>query len=414
VNFEKSKHFLIVTQYFWPETFRVNDLALGLVSRGHKVTVLTGIPNYPKGSFFDGYKLWQSAEEWNGVEIIRSPLLPRGRGKGWQLALNYLSFAIFGTITGIVKCRGNYDTILGFAPSPITSAFPAIALRSIKKIPFAFWLQDLWPESLTAAGMPLPSALMKLVRMMVDFIYKRCDSVFIQSPGFKQHVLSAGIPESKIHYVPNWAEELFQPVKANSEFAVKESLPQGFKVFFAGNIGKAQDFETILEAAKILRQNKKIHWVILGEGRQLKWVKKEIEKHQMKENFHLLGRKPMELMPSFFAHANVLLATLKKNPAFSVTIPSKIQSYLACKKPIIVSIEGVGAEIIRNSHSGICVAPGEPSKLADAVLEIFEMDKTAQEKLGENGLRYYQSEFERNMVIDRIIKKSSELQGKVL
>ncbi len=413
MNINKSKHFLIVTQYFWPETFRVNDLALGLISRGHKVTVLTGIPNYPKGSFFKGYKFWQSNEDWKGIKIVRSPLFPRGKGKGWQLALNYLSFAIFGTITGLIKCRDQYDTILGFAPSPVTSAFPAITLRAIKRVPFAFWLQDLWPESLTAAGMPLPRILMKLVRIMVDFIYKRCDSIFIQSPGFKRHVLDAGISESKIHYVPNWAEEIFQPMVANEEFAKKEMLPEGFKVFFAGNIGKAQDFETILEAAKILKHQKIIHWVVLGEGRQLKWVKKEISKHKMHETFHLLGRKPMEQMPSFFAHANVLLATLKKNPVFSLTIPSKIQSYLACKKPIIVSIEGVGSEVIKKSQSGISVSPGEPIKLANAVVEIFNMDKVTQEELGENGLRYYRSEFERNMIIDRIINKSSELQGKV-
>lgn len=410
VNPSRPKHFLIVTQYFWPETFRINDLALGLLSRGYKVTVLTGIPNYPKGKFYKNYKLFSPAEDWKGVKIIRSPLIPRGTGRGWQLALNYLSFAFFATITALLKCNDKYDVILGFAPSPITSAFPAIALKAIKRTPFMFWVQDLWPESLSAAGIPLPNFLMNIIRKMVNFIYRRCDSILIQSPGFKQHVLEAGVESTRIFFVPNWAEELFKPQEASPSFAKDEKLPKGFKIFFAGNIGKAQDFETILNAAKILKEQKDIHWIILGDGRQKAWVENEIAKTQMQDTFHLLGRKPVELMPAFFAHANILLATLRKSPVFSLTIPSKIQSYLACGKPIIVNIEGSGAEVINESNSGLCVPPGDAQKLASAVLEIYNMDQTKQYQLGKNGLRYYQNQFERNMIIDRIVAKSIQLQ----
>jgi glycosyltransferase involved in cell wall biosynthesis len=396
-------HFLIVTQYYWPEDFRINDLVQGLIDRGHKITVLTGIPNYPHGKFFSGYSLFSLGEEYSkNVRIIRVPLFPRGNGRAWRLILNYLSFMVSATFFGPFYCRENYDIILGYAPSPITVAIPAILLRAIKKAPFMFWIQDLWPESLQVASKLFGPHSLAFVRKVVDFIYRRCDKILIQSPGFRSHVEQAGINKDNILLFPNWAEELYQPKAKSAKFAKEAHLPDGLKVLFAGNIGMAQDFETIISAAKILKSHSDIHFVILGDGRHKGWVQKEIRSSGLEKTVHLLGRKSVESMPDYFANVDVLLATLKNDPIFLRTIPSKLQTYLACKKPVIVGIGGVAADIIRESKAGLSTTPGDPQDLADAILEINKLSEFERQKLGDNGYEYYLKNYERNMLIDRL------------
>lgn len=393
-------HILIVTQYFWPENFRINDLALGLLERGHQVTVLTGAPNYPDGSFFKGYGCFNRQQDYQGIKVIRVPLVPRGKGGGVKLVLNYLSFAISASIAGPMLCRERFDQIFVFEPSPITVGIPALVLKKIKSAPVLFWVQDLWPQSLSASGAVNSKAVLDVVAYMVRFIYQRCDRILIQAKSFSDSIQQQGGEKDRILYFPNSAESLFTVPSAVSTYI--PPLPKGFKIMFAGNIGAAQDFETIIAAAEKLRCREDIQWVIVGDGRMRVWAEAEATKRGLSNNVHFLGRYPLEDMPAFFSHADALLVTLKKEPIFALTIPSKIQSYLACGRPIIAALDGEGANIIGEAGAGFTCPGRAPDALARAVLKMYETPKPKREEMGAKGRAYYEANFDRDLLLDKL------------
>ena len=394
---------LIVTQYFWPESFRVNDLAVEFKGRGYDVTVLTGMPNYPSGHFFAGYGLFSpSKEEWEDIPVHRVPLIPRGSGQRWRLALNFLSFALSASALGPFRCRGCFDVIFVYEPSPITVGLPAIVLKKLKHAPIIFWVQDLWPESLSATRAVKSKRVLSWVERMVRFIYRRCDLILAQSKGFVPHVVAMGADVARVKYFPNWAENCYRPVTVEADAPERKEMPKGFCVMFAGNIGAAQSFETILEAATLLRDRHDIHWLVVGDGHRRTWVEGEIVARGLKENVHLLGSRPAESMPRYFALADVLLVTLKRDPIFGLTIPSKVQSYLACAKPILAALDGEGARVVRESGAGI-VCPAEDAKaLADSVLRLYHMSPEERDGMGRNGRVYFEANFEREHLLDQL------------
>lgn len=393
---------LIVTQYFWPESFRINDLALGLKQRGHEVEILTGMPNYPAGKFYPGYGFFSPAEErFEGMRVVRIPLLPRGSRRNWRLAANYASFVLSAALLGPLRCRGRYDAIFVYEPSPVTVALPAILLKAIKRAPLFLWVQDLWPESLSATGSVTSPRLLRRVRQMVDFIYRRCDLILVSSRGFIGHVLASGVSRERIAYLPNWAEALFRPL-APLPVSVGDDMPAGFRILFAGNIGSAQSFETILAAAERTRSQPDLHWVILGEGNMRPWVSDEILRRGLADRVHLLGQRPVDTMPSYFAAADALLVTLRGDPVFSLTVPSKVQSYLACGRPLIAAIDGEGAEIVAESGAGLTCPAAATDQLAAAALALYTMPRSQREAMGQKGRAYFEANFEREMLIDRL------------
>lgn len=397
---------IIVTQYFWPENFRVNDLALGLKELGHEITVLTGMPNYPEGKFFEGYSCFAPIkEEYQGIKIIRVPILPRGNSRGVRLALNYASYALSACILGPLLCREKYDLVFVSQYSPVFVGFPAIVLKKMKRIPLLMWVQDLWPESLSASGAVRSSAVLTYVDKVVSFIYKQCDRILVQSKGFIDSVENHNIPRNKIIYWPNWAEKLYKSNLNAAKYNEKlDKLPKGFRIMFAGNIGAAQDFETIVEAAEKLKEFPDIQFIILGDGRMKPWVEEEVKRRGL-DNFHLLGRHSIDSMPAFFASSDVMLVTLKREEIFALTIPGKVQSYMACAKPIIACLEGEGARVISESHAGI-VCPSEDSdSLVSAILNIYRMEPEERSILGLNARKYYENNFER----DRLIKQFNDI-----
>lgn len=397
---------LVISQYFYPENFKINDLCIGLKEKGHEVTVLTGIPNYPKGVFFEGFGFWKNNDSyWNDIKIYRSKLFPRGNNS-IRLMLNYFSFPLFASI----KCfflKEKFDKILVYEPSPITVGLPAIVMSTIKKTPYFFWVQDLWPESLTAAGGINNKIVLKFFDSLTRYIYKKSKKVLVQSNGFKDYIIGQGISAQKIVFYPNSTENFYQPMPVMEEF--KNKLPQGFTILFAGNIGEAQSLQTIIEAAKIVKgKNIKINWVFLGDGRMRKDLENQIIQNELTNDVFILGSFPPKDMPFFFACADVLLVTLKKDKIFSLTIPSKVQSYLACKKPIIASLDGEGANIIQEASCGYA-SPSEDNKLlAENVIKLFNQSDDQRKTMGENALAYYKKEFERDMLLDRLISILNE------
>ena len=396
-------HVLIVTQHFWPENFRINDLAAGLIERGHQVTVLTGIPNYPGGRFFPGYGFFKKTrEEYKGTRIIRLPLVPRGKGSGIRLAINYLSFALSAIVLSPIFCRGGFDLIFVCQLTPVTVGLPALLLKKIRRIPILFWILDLWPESLSATGAIRSGWMLEQVDKLVRFIYRGCDKIVVASKGFLPSVIAKGIPAERTGYFPNWYESEYRIHPDQDDATCTADMPVGFRVMFAGNIGVAQDFGTILSAAELLKQYQDIYWVILGDGRQFEWVKEQVKLRELEDRVLLLGRHAPERMVGYFAQADSMLVTLKRDPVFALTIPGKIQSYLACGRPIVAALDGQGAQLIRESGAGFASSAEDVVALAKSVLTMYRMPKAAREAMGACGKDYCEKNFKRVMLFDRL------------
>ena len=402
---------LIVSQYFWPENFRVNDLAAELSTRGHQVSVLTGVPNYPEGRIFEDFA--RSPKKYanhGGIDILRVPLVPRGKG-AFRLIVNYFSFALSACLFGVSKVAGRqYDVIFVYQPSPITIGIPAILLKCIKKTPIVFWVLDLWPETLQAVGVIQSPFLLKMVGMLVKFIYRHCDLILAQSQSFIKGIGKYCGDREKIRYFPSWSEELFnqQVVAAATEI---EKRVNGFTIMFAGNIGDAQDFPTILSAAEQLRHRPEIRWIIVGDGRMASWVKEQIAARELQGNVIMAGRHPLSRMPSFFAHADALLVSLKANEVFSMTIPGKIQTYLSSGLPIIGALDGEGQRVVREAGAGYTCRAGDARGLAAMVDKMAGLSREDRNAMGKAGKEYYAAEFEKKLLIDKLESYFNEMRA---
>lgn len=394
---------LVVSQYFWPENFRINDLAQHLRERGHEVTVLTGQPNYPDGRFFSGYgwlRKWR--ETYQGAEILRCPLLPRGRGHWFRLAFNYVSFALSASVLAPFRCRGRYDAIFVYEPSPITVALPALLLRALGRGPVLLWVLDLWPESVAAASGVRSPLVLGAVARAVRFIYRRCDLVLVQSQGFVDRVQALGAAPDKVRYFPSWAEEVFFRRVSEGDLDGLPALPTGFRVMFTGNIAVAQDFPNLLAAAELLKSHPDIHWVVIGEGRMAQWVRSEVAERGLAGQVHLLGSFPVERMPAFCAQADCLLVTLKRDPILALVIPAKIQAYLACGRPIIGMLDGEGARLIAQAGAGFVGPTGDPAALAENVLRMYRLPAEERARMGKAGYEYARREFSPEQLVSRL------------
>ena len=378
------------------------------MQRGHHVTVLTGVPNYPVGKVFDSYRQQPSAfAKYEGSQVVRAPMLPRGTGS-LRLVLNYLSFVIGATIWGSWYLRNDQvDVIFVFEPSPATVGLPAIWLGKLKQAPVVFWALDLWPETLAAIGAVRSPRILALVGHMVRFIYSRCALVLGQSRSFLGSIANYCKDESKIRYFPSWAEDVFSYESLKLAPEIPET-PNGFTIVFAGNIGEAQDMPAVLDTAERLKDNKVIRWVIVGDGRKSEWLKTEVTKRGLENIILMPGRFPVERMLSFYAHADALLVSLKSDPVFSMTIPGKVQSYLMAGIPVLGMLDGEGAAVIHDANAGLTCDAGDSAGLAQAIITLVSMAPGERRRLGLNGRQFAQQEFGRAQLMDRLEALLSE------
>jgi glycosyltransferase involved in cell wall biosynthesis len=393
---------LIISQYFWPENFKINDLAKNLVKKGYAINVLTGKPNYPEGKFYDGYTFFSPRKEtYNGIKIRRIPLIPRGKANNFRLILNYFSFA-FTACFYVLFHHKKYDAVFVFATSPITVAFPAMLYRRFHKTKTLLWVLDLWPESVAATTTIRSKYILKMLGNMVKGIYKRMDKILISSRGFQASIEEKGVSREKIWYVPNWAEDFYEQPQRIDREKYGKVMPEGFKAMFFGNIGEAQDCEALLATAEYLKDiNSNVQLVMVGDGRKRMWLEKEVQKKQL-NNVHFLGKFPPKEMPNLIVHADVLLISLKDEPIFALTVPARIQTALASAKPIAVMLNGEGAAIVSEAKAGLTCNAGDARSFAK---NLHSFSKYAQEELlimGISGKQYYESHFKCSKVISEI------------
>jgi colanic acid biosynthesis glycosyl transferase WcaI len=400
---------LVVSQYFWPENFRINELVAELVTRGHQVTVLTGLPNYPDGVVFEHYQAEPDAyAAYAGARVVRVPIAPRRKGKLW-LILNYLSFAMSASLLGAWKLRGEtIDVILAFEPSPILVGIPSALFRWLKRAPQVFWVLDLWPETLQAVGAVKARWVLNMVGHLVRWIYARCDLILAQSKSFVGDIARYSSDGQRIEYFPAWAESAFDSRDVDPAPEIPE-MRSVFTVMFAGNIGEAQDFPSILDAIEVLKTRQDIRWVIVGDGRMAECVNQQIEMRGLGTQVMMVGRYPLERMPSFFAHADALLVSLRDQQIFSMTIPGKLQSYLAAGIPVLGMLNGEGANVIKEANAGFVCSAGDGAGLATIVTRMAASDISVRKEMGENGRRFCERAFDRGRQIERLEKWLAEL-----
>ncbi len=390
---------LFVSQYFYPETFKGNDIVFDFVKRGHEVTVVTAKPNYPEGKFHEGYSFFGKKEEIiDGVKVIRTPIYPRKNGKGIHLILNYFSFIWFSYFTCLFRVKGKFDIIFVQQLSPVTMALPGIWLKKKKKAPLVLWVLDLWPESIIAASNIKEGKIIKLLDKLVKFIYNKSDVILISSKCFEDSILEKLQDKNKkiIHF-PNWAEDVFTQIDKNISVP---DLPVGFNIMFAGNVGESQDFETILNAAKLTIEEN-INWVIVGSGRKMDWIVKEVQDKKM-SNIHLMGRHNLESMPFFFKKADAMLVSLKDEPIFALTVPAKVQAYMASGKIILGVLNGEGNNLINDSKCGLAVSAGDYQLLVKKAIELKNLSQENKKQMESNSINYYQTYFSKKMLFDKL------------
>nr|WP_298113649.1 glycosyltransferase family 4 protein [uncultured Pseudomonas sp.] len=396
---------LVLSQYFWPESFIINDVVLTLHEQGHEVVVATGKPNYPDGELFEGYRLWGTQrEQYQGkVEVLRVPLWPRGEGGARNLILNYLSFVLAGLLflPWMLRKR-EFDAILVFAPSPITQAIPAIPLKWLKKAKLALWVQDLWPESLAATGFVKHPHLLKAVEWMVKGIYRCCDTLLVQSRAFIEPVARYAIRE-KIVYYPNSMDVRKPSTAVLIPQELSDLLERYFCVVFAGNLGTAQALETLVQAAVHLRDDPQIRLILVGSGSRLAWLKVQQQAHGL-DNLVMPGRFPMEVMPQIFGRSSALLVSLNDEEAFAQTIPSKIQAYLAAGRPIIACMNGEGARVVCEAKAGLASPAEQVLPLVANIRYMKSLEAAERTAMGRSGRVYFETNFEMNRQVQLLVE----------
>lgn len=390
---------LVVSQHFFPETFRINDVVKLLNCRGHAVDVLTAQPNYPGGAIFAGYSAASfRIDDWEGAKMFRIPIVPRGRGGSFRLALNYASFVCSACCFAPWMLRGRkYDLVFVYASSPVLQAIAAIEIAWVKRLPLVVWVQDLWPESISATGHVRSKLVLWIVRRVVRWIYARCELILVQSPGFLSHVGKLA-DKNRLRVLPNLAESVFE-VRAEGEAGDRSS--SGFVVTFAGNIGAAQSIETIIDAAEMLRGSDDILIRIVGAGSRLEFLRQEVRMRDLR-NVELVGRREIDEMPQLLSQSDALLVSLRADPIFDLTVPSKLQAYLAIGRPIIAGLSGEGARVVVEAGAGIVCTPGNAAEMARAIRSTAELSISERERMGERGRRYYSENFSSEIVLSEL------------
>ncbi len=387
---------LVVCQYYYPEPVRITDICEELVTRGNEVTVLTQIPNYPMGEFYNGYDVKKNRQEViNGVNVHRCFTIPRKTGFINRI-LNYYSFSISSTLY-INKLKKDFDVIFVNQLSPVMMARAAIKYKKKYHKKLILYCLDLWPDSLVSGGVKKGSIIYNIYKNVSKRIYKKADKILITSKSFKQYFNDMfEINDTYIDYLPQYAESLFDNKKCSKVPDDKINL------IFAGNIGKAQSMSTILEAVEKTQDIKELYWHIIGDGSEYDYCRKAIIDRKL-ENIVMHGRKPIEEMPRYYKMADAMIVTLSGESEISMTLPGKVQTYMAAGKPIIGAANGETKEIIEQAKCGFCGEADNSDELAKNVRRFIKTKD--KKKLEKNSLNFYEKNFTKKIFINKLMKE---------
>lgn len=376
---------LVVCQYYYPEPFRLPDICEELARRGHKVTVLTGLPNYPMGELYEGYEKGQRREEYiNGVHVVRCWTHPRKSGTLHRL-INYFSYPISAWLK-VGKLDGDHDVVLINQQSPVMMAWPGMRYGRKHRKPTVMYCMDLWPASLAAGGISASSSVYRMFHLISGYVYQHMDRILVTSCMFTEYLHEEfGVDKSKVDYLPQYAEDVFNSIEPTQS-------QETTNLVFAGNIGVAQSLDTVLDAAEQLPM---VRFHIVGDGVELGRLKQRAS-----ENVEFYGRRPLEEMPQFYAMADAMLVTLQADPVLSMTLPGKVQSYMAAGKPIIGAADGEVATTLEKAQCGYC-GPAKDAQTLVTNIERFIANPHKQ-RLASNARRYYIEHFARSMFMDAL------------
>lgn len=395
-------HILILSQWYMPEpALLLQELAQTLIARGHTVQVLTGFPNYPSGKLYPGYQIHLCQRETlAGVPVARVPLYPHHGRSGVLRIANYVSFGLSAAILGLWAVS-KPDVIFVYHP-PLTVGIPAYVLSRLWRVPFAYQIQDMWPETLIATGMVRNPAILAGVGKFAHWVYGQADALCVISPGFRQNLLGKGVAQDRIHLTPNWIDiDTYHIDEPDPELARELGLEGRFNIMFAGNLGKAQGLESVLAAAQLLQDVPGVQFVFVGSGVADSRLKQVAQENGL-TNVLFLGRHPTERMPSLYALADVLLIHLKDDPLFRITIPSKTYAYLASGKPIIAAVAGDAAQVVVEAGAGVACPPENPAQLAAAIRSLLALDPSELRRMGQQGRQAAQTIYSREYAVEQI------------
>jgi glycosyltransferase involved in cell wall biosynthesis len=382
---------LFITQFFHPEpSLKGMPFALELMKLGHEVEVLTGFPNYPSGTIYPGYKIRiMQRETLDGVSIIRVPLYPSHDHSALKRIANYVSFALSAAIIGPLTVK-KPDVIYVYHPPP-TVALPAIIIGLMRRAPFLYDIQDLWPDTLLATGMVRSSRILAMVGSLCRYIYRRAAKIVVLSDGFKQQIVTKGIPEAKVSVIHNWCDE--SQLSYSTLDPMEAALLEGkFNIIFAGNMGKAQNLGIVLQAARTIQdKHPNVQFVFVGGGLERSNLEEQRDQAKLK-NVCFLPWRSAEKVGSLLQKADALLVYLKKNPLFEITIPSKVQAYLAAGRPILVGVPGDASRLVESAKAGLSFEPDQWTALVEAVDRLLALSPEDRAQMGLNGLAYYRSQ----------------------
>ena len=399
------KRILVVSQHYWPESFRINDIADGFKEREYEVEVLCGIPNYPAGQFFDGYGLRKNRRQnIDGVKIRRCFEIKRGSNSNIRIFLNYISFPISSVFSLPYLLRQKYDKIFLYNTSPVMMAYTGIVLGRLKKIETIMYVLDLWPENLYSV-LNIKSKFLRVVAQRVsNWHYRKTDKLIANSQKLQSLLIErTGKDESKVTYIPQFCEKVFEVSVTDEELVNRFS--NSFNLLFTGNISPAQSFETVISAAKIVKSKgfKDIKWIIVGDGMSREWLEGEVKKAGLSDCFIFIGRVSIEDIPKYTHIADGLFACLSKTELLDCTIPAKVFSYYAAGRPLILAMSGEIQQILQESGAGYIVDSEDSDSLAEAVVKLYRSSEKERTSMGEAAKDYYYKHFERNMNMSKLI-----------
>ena len=385
---------LVVNQHYWPENFRVTEICEALAERGHEVTALVGLPNYPTGVIPDAYKRFRNRkQERNGVHIHRCFEIGRKPGK-IGLAINYVSYMTSATIKALLM-KKDFDVIYSFSTSPVLMSLPGAVLKLITGKPYVIYVLDIWPACLSAMNVSPDSTFYKLMTKVSKWIYKQADVLLYGSKRFQQYMQDVhGISMPDEHYMPQFADDVF-------EAALPDKASNGtYHLVFAGNVGKIQNVELLLQTATLLRAEP-LHWDIVGDGANLEACQQLAHDRNLTANVTFHGRKPLEAMPAYYAMADAMLVSMREDSSVNDTLPGKVQSYMAAAKPILGSIGGEASYVIHQAAGGYGAKPDDAEAFAN-VIRKFISEPERHQQMGERGHQYYTEHFTKKRHIDRL------------